>query len=175
MSTANGIVKFSDDWFRASVEAKLRPGRGRMLFAGAFPQSFIGPARAAINVCTQLDFIEDFDPSILGSRDLVISISSPGPVVGESLQLALCVAVIAELLRKRVPADSAYTGIVGPAGEVIPVDEIEAKRKAAKRLGYARLFLPSSQLDYFNSHIAQCPVANLEEAIAITFFGDEDV
>lgn len=174
MSNAFGIVKLEHEWFIASVNARLRRGQGRMLFAGAMPQSFVGPTRAAINVCTQLDFLSDFNPSVLGTSDLIISVNSPAPIIGESLQLALCVAVIAELLGKRVPNNAAYTGIVGPAGEVIAVEEISAKRMAAKQLGFKKLFLPTSQLDFYNPYITQCPVSSLEEAISITFYGDED-
>ncbi|TXH17936.1 MAG: hypothetical protein E6R03_03075 [Hyphomicrobiaceae bacterium] len=173
MSKAHGLVELDGRYYKASVTCKLKSGSGRLLFSGAMPQEMLSPTKAAIDACIHLDFLEGFDPDILGRSDLVIGIDSPAPVVGESLQLTLAVAVVAELLRRGVPAKFCYTGIVGPAGEVIPVDDIVAKRRAAKVLGFSAFVLPVSQLDYFSPEINQCPVTTIEEAISVTFFGDE--
>lgn len=175
MSKAYGLVELDGRYTRASVTVKLRKGSGRLIFAGVIPQQMLSPTKAAIDVCTHLDFLDGFDPESLYRSDLIVSVDSPAPVVGESLQLALAMATIAELLRRTVPATSCYTGIVGPAGEVIRVEDIEAKRLAARNEGFKRIFLPTSQLDYFSPVINQCPVRNLEEALSVTFFSEESV
>lgn len=74
------------------------------------------------------------------------------PVQGESLSLAVFIAAVSVRLRMPLPNDWAFTGALGrasvdsPAGPIMPVNEIQAKRDACSRSGCRHLAIPAHVL-----------------------------
>lgn len=178
MPTAKSIVLLGTTHFILSIRADFRDGRGKLYLNGPLGQEIRIALMASIGAINELDsYIDGFNPAIFAERDLHITISVYGvdnlPVVGESYGLALSMAILAAAIRKNIPHDLVFTGCLGPAGEVLPVDGIQGKRKDAKKLGFKRIMLPCSQLDMMNNDIVQCPVKSLGEAFSVTFYGEE--
>lgn len=173
MPTAHSLVLLDGKYTPLFVRAYFTEGRGRLFLTGPVGQEIKVVLLAAINALNDVEsFIDGFDPSIFGEKDLCIKMETTAPVVGESYGLALAVAILAAALRRQVKSSWVYTGCIGPAGEVLPVEQISQKRSAACNLGYEALVLPGSQLDMMNSEIHQYPVHNLREAFSVTFFND---
>ena len=178
MPTAKSIVLLGDTYFQLSVRAFFSDGNGKLHLTGTLGQEIQIALLAAVGAINELDsYVEGFDPAIFAERNLHIKISVHGvddlPVVGESYGLALSLAILAAAIRKPIPTDLVFAGCIGPAGEVLPVEGIREKRKAAKQLGFSRMMLPCSQLDMMNKDIIQCPVKDVKEAFSVTFYGEE--
>lgn len=177
MPVAKSIVLLGDTYFQLSVRAFFSDGNGKLHLTGTLGQEIQIALLAAIGAINELDsYIDGFDPTIFAKRNLHIKISVRGvddlPVVGESYGLALSLAILAAAIRKPIPEDIVFAGCIGPAGEVLPVEHIRDKRKAAKQLGFKRIMLPCSQLDMMNKDITQCPVKDVKEAFSVTFHED---
>lgn len=178
MPTAKSIVLLGTEHYILSIRADFRDGNGKMYLKGTLGQEIRIALLAAISAIHELDsYVEGFDPTIFASRNLHITVSVDDiqdlPVVGESYGLALSMAILAAAIRRTLPKDLVFTGCIGPAGEVLPVGAAAEKRKAASVLGFSRIMLPCSQLDMMSSDIIQCPVADVQEAFSVTFYGDE--
>jgi len=172
--TAKSIVLLGDTHFALTVRAYFRDGNGQLYITGTLGQEIQIALLAAIGAINELDsYIDGFDPAIFAERNLHIKIDVSDvanlPVVGESYGLALSMAILAAAVQKPIPLDLVFAGCIGPAGEVLPVGGIKDKRKAAKKLGFARIMLPCSQLDMMNNEITQCPVKDVKEAFSVTF------
>lgn len=179
MTTALGLVCVPPEWHVLRASASFRPGAGRLHLRGPVGGEIRVTLLAAISAIHELDsYVDGFDSSIFGTKDLHIRMAvnelDDCPVVGESYGLALAIAILAAAVRRTVPQDIIFTGCLGPAGEVLPVEFIDEKRKAASKLRFNRIMLPATQLDMMSSDINQIPVNCLREAFSLTFFGDDD-
>ena len=177
MPTAKSIVLLGSNYFPLSVNAYFRDGNGKLHLTGTLGQEIQIALLAAIGAINELDsYVEGFDPAIFAERNLHIKISVHGvgdlPVVGESYGLALSMSILAAAIQRPVPEDIVFAGCIGPAGEVLPVEHIRDKRKAARELGFKRIMLPCSQLDMMNNEITQCPVKDVKEAFSVTFYNE---
>jgi len=175
MPTTNNLVLIENEYHTLRIAASFRPGRGELQLYGASLQGAQNALVAAVSTIAKLEnYVDHFDSAIFGERDLSIRVglddSTTIPVVGESYGLGLAIAILSAAARKSPPTDIVFTGCLGPAGEVLPVEGIIDKRRAAKRLGYEKIMLPGSQLDMFNTDILQCPVHSIEEAFSVTFY-----
>jgi len=179
MPTAKSIVLLGSTYFPLSVCAYFRDGNGKLHLTGTLGQEIQVALLAAVGAINELDsYIDGFDPAIFAERNLHIKIGVHGiadlPVIGESYGLALSISILAAAIQKPIPEDIVFAGCIGPAGEVLPVEHIKDKRKAAKDLGFTKIMLPCSQLDMMNNDITQCPVKDVKEAFSVTFHDEPD-
>lgn len=173
MATAHGIVVLEDKPERFSITARVIPdGDGHLYLKGKvasdFPNTF-GPVVAAIR--TYSDLMElDMD-----SADINLRLDTPYnyPLAGGSYALAAGMAILASADGKQIPNSNCYTGCINTDGDVLPVEDIEKKRRGAAGFGYSRFFLPRSQIDLFSTLIAQCPCGSLADAYGITFWNEK--
>lgn len=87
--------------------------------------------------------------------------AAPDAVEGESLGLAAAAAALAERGELRLPEDLAFTGAVGPGGEVTRVGAIPAKLAAAS--GLARVVLPRELSPPEDGGLKLAPIGSLTE------------
>lgn len=174
MATAYGIVLTEDFAYKLGVSALFAKGNGYLKVDGKVTTSIKVVMYAVIETIKALeDYVDGLDASFFrAERDLHVTISSRGadPVGGESYGLPLAMAITAAMLRKEIPSDICFTGIITPSGEVATVEDIARKRTFAAALGFKKIVLPDTQLDYFNSEINQCPVNSLMAAIGGQFW-----
>lgn len=177
MPTAKTLVLYNDAYHILHVNASFRIGLGRLSVTGLLSAEIRNTLLASIGAINDIDtFVENFDPGIFAEKDLHVVFHIPSainvPVVGTSYGLALSMAILAAAINKTLPPDIIFTGCIGPAGEVLPVEAINEKRKAAKKLGFKKIMLPGSQLDMMSNIIIQCPVHSIREAFSVTFYAD---
>lgn len=177
MPTARTLVLINDTYFILNINASFRDGWGRLKVTGTLGDEIRSTLLASIGAINDIDtLIDNFDPGIFSEKDLLVAFHIAGtadiPVTGTSYGLGLSMAILAAAINKPIPPDVVFTGCIGPAGEVLPVIQINEKRRAAKRLGFDRIMLPGSQLDMMCNTITQCPVHNIREAFSVTFWGD---
>lgn len=177
MPAAHTLVLIEDTYHQVSIRATLHAGNGQLYIAGPIGQEVKNVLFATINTISDLASFDDrFDPSIFEERNLYIhtnGLAKDLPILGASYGLALSMAILSAATDRTVPKEIVFTGCIGPAGEVLPVEDISDKRSAAKRLGFSRLMLPGSQLDMMSTEITQCPVHSITEAYSVTFYGTE--
>jgi len=178
MSTTTSLALCGGKYFPLTIDATFRKGTGKLLVKGILGKEIRNALLASINAINEIGaYVEGFDSSIFAEQNLYITMAVDDletiPIAGESYGLALSMAILAAAIHKPTPPDLIYTGCIGPAGEVLPVEGIKEKRRAAKSLGFMRLMLPGSQLDMMSAEIIQCPVHSIAEAFAVTFYEEK--
>ncbi len=177
MPTARSLVLIDRTYFILNINASFRDGFGKLKIKGALGDEVRNALVASIGAINDIDIlIDNFDPGIFAEKDLQVVFHISGtdaiPIAGTSYGLGLSIAILAAAINKPIPPDLVFTGCIGPAGEVLPVDQINEKRSAAARLGFAKIMLPGSQLDMMSNIITQGPVHTIREAFSVTFWGD---
>lgn len=167
MAVANAIVELGGSYTTVAITVHLsRRGSGRLMFTSALPAESLAIATHAINTAARLESYARFDLAKLQEGDVTVSTSIREPLVGPSFGLALAAAFLAELSRKTIPGDIAFTGEVLPDGRIGAVGDIQLKLAACGRLGYNALVLPSSQIDFMCTHCRQICVGDLFQLYA---------
>lgn len=75
-------------------------------------------------------------------RDVFLNVAGGLKIKEPAGDLAVCAALLASRLDKRLPKKSVFIGEVGLSGEVRPVMFVETRFKEAQRLGFKRAFCP---------------------------------
>lgn len=169
------LVLYEGQYLPLTIDANFRAGAGKLLVKGILGREIRNTLLASINALNDIAFyIDGFNLSVFAEHNLFITMKVPNnealPIAGESYGLGLAMAILSAAIHKLCPKDLVFTGCIGPAGEVLPVEQISEKRKAAKALGFKRIMLPGSQLDMMNADIVQCPVHSIAEAFSVTFY-----
>jgi len=177
MPTARSLVLIDKTYFILNINASFHDGFGKLKVKGALGDEIRSAMLASIGAINDIDsLIDNFDPGIFAEKDLRVVFHIPGtngiPIAGTSYGLGLSMAILAAAINKPISTDLVFTGCIGPAGEILPVEQVDEKRVAAKRLGFNRIMLPGSQLDMMSRVITQCPVHTIREAFSVTFWGD---
>ena len=169
-----GIALVDDLPFRIQCDVALRPGTGEIIISGPIEESIEETINHGISFATELCDLESVPFPDLSSRNLHIRIRLPlyhAPIIGPSYGLLLCLELIGALTSRGRSPSYAVTGEVNRDGRVVSVGAIEAKRVAAKEFGASAIILPSNQLEFFSTTIAQIPVNNIFEAYTAAYYG----
>lgn len=173
MATAHGIVVLDNRPERFSITARVIPdGEGHLYMKGrvtdTFPKTF-GPVIAAIRKLSDLMELD------MDCADINLRLETPHnyPLAGGSYALAAGMAILSSADGKQIPNSNCYTGCIDTNGNVLPVEDVNLKRRGAAGFGFDRFFLPRSQIDLFSTLIAQCPCASLADAYGITFWNEK--
>jgi DNA repair protein RadA/Sms len=78
----------------------------------------------------------------LGDQDVFTSVVGGLRIVEPAADLALALTIAGAFLRRAMPAGTAVVGEVGLGGEIRGVARLEARMRAAARLGFRRLVIP---------------------------------
>jgi ATP-dependent Lon protease len=173
MATAHGIVIIDDKPHQYSVTARVVPeGEGLLYLKGRVSDTFPGYFGKIISGVRQ---IADYLDCNIDSANISLRLDTPNryPLGGDSYGLPIGIAILASATAKIIPAGNCYTGGINRYGDIIQVGGIAEKRRAAAGFAFDRFFLPSQQLDFFSTFIAQCPCRSLSDAYAITFWGEK--
>ena len=165
MTTAYCIGLHEKSWRKIRIDVSFTKGTGQLYCRGPVGQDFHVTIRAALTA-----LFTNLNEETFSTQDLYLHIDMADvPVVGGSYGLALCVAVFAAATQNEVPSHIVFTGCVGPAGEVIRVEKIKDKCKAARDLGFSTIMLPNTQLDMRSDIIDQIPVHSIYQAFSLLF------
>lgn len=162
MATIDGIALSDQGPFLLPIEAAFVEGNGGLSINAELSSS----PRAAVSQAMAILADRMIPMRQFRDLDLNIVFHTAIPLVGESYMLALGLAILCGALQLRPPSGLVVTGALGPAGEVIPVENISKKRKGAVKLGCQDMMLPEPQIDPQNSQINQWPVRSLGEALS---------
>jgi predicted ATP-dependent protease len=167
---AHGIVLYNGLPSKLILDLQITEGTGDIFIDGLVTEEFEQIYRRAFSsVCDLIDLgeIPDTDFSAI---DISLSFShsfSDVPVTGDSYGLLLGLSLGLGLAGSELVPEICVTGALGERGEVIPVGGISEKRKGARSLGFDRIMLPHSQLDFFSKEISQIPVESFYQAWSV--------
>lgn len=169
-----GLVLDGRECHKLEVQAWTKPGKGNITLTGPITVESEHVLERCLDGIYTLAEYGELSTAKLHDLDLhlrFVSRSTGHAIAGESYSLALFVA-IASVISGRSPAsDWAFTGCVGEAGQISPVEGLDDKRRGATALGITRLFIPASQLDFFCDHIDQVPCETIYEAWSVLTYG----
>lgn len=171
-ATAYGIVLSERGGQRLGVRAEFRRGNGVLIAEGALTASVRLVLYAVMEAVTSLEsYIDGLSSDKFGTHDLHVTMHGTNlPVDGESYGLPLAMAIVASMLKQDLSPRTCFTGVIEPAGHILPVENIDRKRRVAAALGFTKIVLPSRQLDMFNAEINQCPVDSIYGAVSGYFW-----
>lgn len=154
-------VVLSDGIDFLDISGRMRRGHGDITISGPVSLEVEDEIQKSIRFAAELADLGEFEFPDLSGIDLHLRFScrfSELPVVGTSYGLGLTVEILRLFSNRSFPADSCFTGATSPTGGINPVGMLGAKRNAAARAGFRRIFVPSEQLEFFCPTIDQCPV-----------------
>jgi len=169
---AYGIVLTDRFAQRLAVQAEFRRGSGYFSTEGQFTPVVRLVLYAVMEAVGHLEsYIEGLETEKFSTHDLTVRMSgSDFPVDGESYGLPLAMAIVAAMLKKEISDKTCFTGVIEPAGMILPVEDMDRKRDLAPQLGFQKIVLPGRQIDLFNDKINQCPVDSVYGAVAGYFW-----
>jgi hypothetical protein len=158
-----------------AVEVMAKGGKGRVIVPGALGRLLgdVAPAVVAVIRGRAAQLAPELPADWFARND--ISIDAPygawphtvTPEEATSAGLAIAAALVSLIGGHMVRVDVALTGVLSPAGELLPVTGIQEKVHAAKQGGAALLVLPAaSQSDAL--HVRQDQHRGLEYVFAAT-------
>lgn len=103
----------------------------------------------------------------LSQEDIFINIVGGAEIDDPSADLGTVMAIISSFRDKPVKKDSVFTGEVGLTGEIRTVSRIELQINEAEKLGFKRIFVPSSNMKSLKvkNSIKIIEVNNIKNAI----------
>lgn len=173
MSIAHGIILYNETPSILTLELQIITGTGDVTVSGLVTDEFESIYRRSFSaVCDLIELGEIPEPDFSG-LDIHFSLrhSIPDiPIAGDSYGLLLGLSLALGFEQMELNPAICVTGALGENGRVLPVGGITEKRLGAKALGFERIILPGSQLDFFNQDIAQMPVESIYEAWSIVSY-----
>lgn len=160
--TAHGLVVYESQILPLAIQITIAEGIGEVLVTGPIDQNFEENFRRAFSFVHDLSDMEEIKLPDLSAHDILVSFKIPipdVPILGDSYGLALAIGLACGLSFRTIRPTLAITGGITEAADVVPVGDINQKRAAARGLGFDLLVLPASQLDFFNTSIAQLPAS----------------
>ncbi len=125
------------------VEAKLFPGKGKLILTGSLGKVMQESATAALSFLKSHSNKLGIDNKIFEEFDVHIHFPEGGiPKDGPSAGVALTTALTSLFCKKKVDRKVSMTGEITLRGKVLPVGGIKEKVLAAKRAGIKKIILP---------------------------------
>lgn len=167
-ATAYGIVLTEQSAERLAVTAEFRRGDGELHVKCEATPAIRVVLYAVMEAVGSLEsYIDGLSATKFSTHDLIITMAGTKlPVDGESYGLPMAMAIVAAMLKQELSRETCFTGVIEPGGMVLPVQDIDKKRKYAARLGFKKIVLPGRQLDILSTTINQCPVDSIYGAVA---------
>ncbi len=125
------------------IEAKLIPGKGKLILTGSLGKVMQESATAALSFIKSQSKNLSIEDDMFENFDIHIHLPEGGiPKDGPSAGVALITAMISLFSKKKVSRKVAMTGEITLRGKVLPVGGIKEKVLAAKRAGIKKIILP---------------------------------
>lgn len=106
----------------------------------------------------------------LGTYDLFVSIAGGIGASEPACDLGICSAIVSSFKEKAIDEKVALMGEIGLSGEIRGIPHIEKRTEEALKLGFSKLFLPSSNIAKIKEKgIEVIGVSNIHEAISLLF------
>jgi DNA repair protein RadA/Sms len=83
-----------------------------------------------------------------GQQDVFLNVAGGLKVTEPAIDLSVAVALVSSLQNIAVPRDFCFAGEIGLSGEIRPVQHLDKRVAEASRLGYRKIFIPSSVHDH---------------------------
>ncbi|HAP00053.1 MAG TPA: hypothetical protein DCQ83_08430 [Fibrobacteres bacterium] len=128
----------------APVECLLLSGHGKLILTGNLVGEARDSAQVALSLARSRARTFGIDPADFLRTDVHIHIPGGGVARkgGPSAGLAMFVALVSAMIRKPVDPRMAFTGELSLTGEVLAVDGISKKARAAVAAGMTHLLIP---------------------------------
>ncbi len=97
------------------------------------------------------------------TQDIILNIVGGFKINDPALDLAICLTIISSSLNKKIDRQTLVLGEVGLGGEVRPVNKLEARVKAAQKLGFNRIILCDSQVKLLKSQKDKLEIVGVKE------------
>lgn len=125
------------------IEAKLIPGKGKLILTGSLGKVMQESATAALSFIKSRSKSLEIKEELFEDFDIHIHLPEGGiPKDGPSAGVALITAMTSLYCKKKVNRKVAMTGEITLRGKVLPVGGIKEKVLAAKRAGIKKIVLP---------------------------------
>ncbi|MEN8223575.1 MAG: endopeptidase La, partial [Acidobacteriota bacterium] len=125
------------------IEAKLIPGKGKLILTGSLGKVMQESATAALSFIKSRSKKLGIEGDVFENFDIHIHLPEGGiPKDGPSAGVALISAMTSLYCKKKVNRKVAMTGEITLRGKVLPVGGIKDKVLAAKRAGIKKIILP---------------------------------
>lgn len=125
------------------IEAKLIPGKGKLILTGSLGKVMQESATAALSFIKSQSKKLGIDDEVFENFDIHIHLPEGGiPKDGPSAGIALTTALTSLFGKKKVDRKVSMTGEITLRGKVLPVGGIKEKVLAAKRAGIKKIILP---------------------------------
>ncbi len=125
------------------IEAKLIPGKGKLILTGSLGKVMQESATAALSFIKSRSTSLGIEAEMFENFDIHIHLPEGGiPKDGPSAGVALITAMTSLYCNKKVNRKVAMTGEITLRGKVLPVGGIKEKVLAAKRAGIKKIVLP---------------------------------
>ena len=82
----------------------------------------------------------------LDSHDVFVNVAGGLKITEPGIDLGVCAAIYSAFTARAFPYDTAFIGEVGLTGEVRAVGYIQERVKEAEKLGFAKIYIPKSNL-----------------------------
>lgn len=126
------------------IEARVLPGRGRLLLTGKLGETMRESAQAALSFIRSRAERYGLDPYFHRTVDLHIHVPEGAvPKDGPSAGVTIALAMISALTETPTRASVAVTGEITLRGRVLPVGGIPEKAVAAYRAGARTMLIPA--------------------------------
>ncbi|MGD9560336.1 MAG: endopeptidase La, partial [Oscillospiraceae bacterium] len=174
---ANGLAWTSVGGEILPIEVEITEnGSGKLELTGSLGDVMKESARLAITYAKAHCNEFDFDPTIFKNADIHIHAPEGAvPKDGPSAGITLATALLSCLSGRTVRSDVAMTGEITLHGVVLPIGGLKEKSMAAYREGIKKVIIPKDNVsdlyevdDEVKEHIEFVPVANLDEAFAVS-------
>lgn len=101
----------------------------------------------------------------LGNQDIYLNIAGGIKVEEPAIDLAVCLAIISAFKNKPIDSSLVAFGEVGLGGEIRNVGQIDKRIIEAKKLGFKKIIIPQTNVEFSDQEIEIVQVKNLNEAI----------
>lgn len=140
------------------------------------PTSFNYPKRMATGVDQNrvqllMAVLEKRAGLLLQAQDAYVKVAGGVKLDEPAIDLAILISIVSSYKNRPVPVTDVFVGEVGLTGEVRRVSRIEQRVYEAARLGFQRIFIPSSNLGgwEYPEEIEVVGVPTINEALQVCF------
>lgn len=164
-TTINILAVIGEKGVLLPAQTEIRDGEGRLLLS-IDETLFFTSTQTSITLA--LKIAKNITGASLSDKDIIIRVGNPYnqtlALSGQSAGSSIAVALIANLLDKKIRKDVVLTGTIEEDGSIGPVGDVRTKARAARDAGIKTILVPKGQgVDIPGIRVIE--VSSIEEAL----------